>query len=134
MDKFNPKLVICLFGIFLFFLVPFVSFADDVMPDKQTPTSGLEEIQKNVGSGLMPDNDPVLVIVRVVNYVLTFIGVIFLMMTIYGGFMWMTAAGNEEKVKKGKGLLQTAVIGLVIVILARVFYIFIQDRVKDFTQ
>jgi len=42
----------------------------------------------------------------------------------------MTAAGNEEKVKKGKSILQTAVVGLVIIVLARVIALFVIQRIQ----
>ena len=38
-----------------------------------------------------------------------------LIFVLYGGFTWTTAAGSEEKVKKGKNILQWALIGLVVI-------------------
>jgi len=35
--------------------------------------------------------------------------------SIYGGFNWMTAAGNAEKVEKGKQILVWATIGLIVI-------------------
>ena len=49
---------------------------------------------------------------------LAFLGVIFLILIIYGGFSWMTARGNEQEVTKAQGLIQQAVIGLIIVLMA----------------
>jgi len=40
------------------------------------------------------------------------------MLVIYGGFLWMTARGNEQQVTKAKDLIISAVIGLVIVLAA----------------
>jgi len=138
MKKIFFNLFFCSFFCFYLILFPFVSFAEEggggFFPDKPTPLSGLEEIQKNVGDKYMPSTDPILWIIRVFNYLLTFLGVVFLIMIIYGGYTWMTAGGNEEKVKKGKGILTTAVIGLTIVVLARVFSIFLQDRLRYFTR
>lgn len=79
----------------------------------------------------MPSTNPVLWIVRAFNYFLTFLGVVFLLMIIYSGYTLMTAGGNEEKLKKGKTILQTAIIGLVIVILARIIYIFVENRLAE---
>lgn len=95
------------------------------------PLSALQIIQGQVGNELMPSGDIISMIIRIINYILTFLGVIFILMIIYGGFMWMTAAGNEERVKKGKGILQTAIIGLIIIILSRVLYLFIFDRIQS---
>lgn len=52
----------------------------------------------------------------IIQTVLTFLGVIFLVLIIYGGFMWMTAHGSEDKVSKAKNLITEAIIGLVIVL------------------
>ncbi|MDD4271233.1 MAG: pilin [Patescibacteria group bacterium] len=46
------------------------------------------------------------------------LGIIFLVLIIYAGFLWMTAQGDEEKVTKAKDTITRAVIGLVIIILA----------------
>jgi hypothetical protein len=58
------------------------------------------------------------IIGKVVGSVLALIGVIFLVLMIYGGIMWMTARGNDQQVEKAKSLIGAAVIGLVIVLAA----------------
>ena len=54
---------------------------------------------------------------------------IFLILTIYAGFLWMTARGNEEQVTKAKTILKTTLIGLVIVLasfgIAQFIYIYV---------
>lgn len=54
----------------------------------------------------------------IVGLILSFVGVIFLILTIYAGIMWMTAQGNSAQVEKAKDLLINAVIGLVIITAA----------------
>jgi len=54
----------------------------------------------------------------IVALILSFVGIIFLILTIYAGLMWMTAQGNNAQVEKAKDLLINAVIGLVIVTAA----------------
>ncbi len=58
------------------------------------------------------------VISRVIYTLLSFIGILFFGLVIYGGFTWMTARGNEEKVKKAEGLIMSAIVGLVITLSA----------------
>ncbi len=55
---------------------------------------------------------------KIIRIVLGFLGIIFLILTIIGGFRWMTSGGNEEAVKKAQGSIKTAIIGLVIVLAA----------------
>jgi len=54
----------------------------------------------------------------VIKTALSFVGVIFLCLSIYAGFLWMTAGGEEEAVKKAQTILKQAVIGLIIVVSA----------------
>jgi len=46
-------------------------------------------------------------------------GALFLILMIYGGFTWMTAQGNEEKIAKAKRIIVNAVIGLSIILLSK---------------
>ena len=55
---------------------------------------------------------------KILGMALSFLGVVFLILMIYGGLTWMTARGNEADVTKAKDLLTAAVIGLVIVLAA----------------
>ena len=55
---------------------------------------------------------------NIINIVLGFLGIITVILVLYGGFLWMTAAGNEEKVTQAKQLLMAGVIGLAIIIAA----------------
>lgn len=54
----------------------------------------------------------------IIKTALSFVGTLFLALTVYAGFLWMTASGNEDQVKKATGILKMAVIGLVIVLAA----------------
>lgn len=69
----------------------------------------------------------------IIKSALTFLGVIFLILTIYGGYMWMTAAGNEEQVGRAKKTLTTAVIGLIIVVSAYAISYFVIEKLGEAT-
>ena len=62
--------------------------------------------------------DPSIVATQIVQWILSFVGVIFLVLMIYGGFTWMTAGGNQESIGKAQKTVVAAIIGLVIVISA----------------
>ena len=55
---------------------------------------------------------------RVINYSFGIIGSIFMLMTILGGFFWMTAGGNDEKVGKAKGFIMNGINGIIVIFLA----------------
>lgn len=52
---------------------------------------------------------------RIIKSVLGVVGVIALIVIIYGGFEMLTSAGNEERVKRGREALLWAVIGIAII-------------------
>lgn len=57
-------------------------------------------------------------VLLVLRMLLTFAGVVAVVLIIVGGFQYMTAGGNDEQAEKGKKALTNAIIGLVIVMLA----------------
>lgn len=60
-----------------------------------------------------------------VQALLGLVGILFLILTIWGGYQWMTAGGNEERVEKAKKTITQAVTGLVVVLGAWFIYVFI---------
>lgn len=57
-------------------------------------------------------------IVNIVKFLLTFLGLIAVIIILYGGFQWMTSAGNEERVTSARSTLTAGLIGLVIILAA----------------
>lgn len=55
---------------------------------------------------------------RVIKAVLSIVGSLALLMFIYGGFMWMTAQGSSEGVKKGQEIIKWSVAGLLLIFSA----------------
>ena len=50
----------------------------------------------------------------IISVILSLFAVIFVILFIYAGYNYMTAAGKQEKVKIATGTMQSAVIGLII--------------------
>lgn len=64
-------------------------------------------------------NQPLPVIIGgIIRAALGLIGVILVVLIIYAGFLWMTAAGEEEKVTKAKDIIKNCIIGIVIIFAA----------------
>jgi amino acid transporter len=57
-------------------------------------------------------NDPRVIIGNIIRAILGIVGSLALGVFILGGFFWVTSAGNEEKVKKGKDMILWASFGL----------------------
>lgn len=58
------------------------------------------------------------IVAQIILAVLGLLGVIFVVLLTYGGFLWVTSAGEEDKVKKATGLIFNSIIGSLIVIAA----------------
>lgn len=58
------------------------------------------------------------VVGSVVAVGLSMISIVFFILILYAGFNWMIARGNTEAVEKSKGIIEGAVIGLIIVMAA----------------
>lgn len=54
----------------------------------------------------------------IINTLLSLTGVIFICLIVYGGYLWMTAQGHEDQIKKATSVLRAAFIGIIIVVLA----------------
>ncbi len=65
------------------------------------------------------------IIAILVRAVLGLLAIIFLILMIMAGFNWMTAGGDEAKVKKAQDTIKTAIIGLLIVLAAYAITYFI---------
>lgn len=65
----------------------------------------------------------------IIRVLLGFVGVVILILTIYAGFLWMTAAGNEERIGKAKKIIAGAVAGAVIVMGAYAITSFVANVV-----
>lgn len=55
---------------------------------------------------------------KIVQYVLGLAAIVALAFIVYGGFLYITSAGNEDQLKSGKNAVYGAVVGLVVIGLA----------------
>lgn len=58
------------------------------------------------------------IVLTIINFFLTFLGLLAVVMVIYGGFLYVSSAGNEENINKAKKILMYAVIGIVVIIVS----------------
>ena len=66
-----------------------------------------------------------------INVFLGILGMIAVVIVIYGGFKWMTASGNTEQVDEAKKLLIQGVVGFAIIILAYAIVEFVVKGVLE---
>ena len=96
----------------------------------QQPNYGLD-IANTIGLGA---RDPRLIATAIVRTLLGFLGLIAVILILVGGFRWMTAAGNQEKVDTAKKTLTAGIIGLIIIVAAFAITNFVITSLVNVTQ
>ncbi|OGD82886.1 hypothetical protein A2165_00380 [Candidatus Curtissbacteria bacterium RBG_13_40_7] len=97
-------LMIIIFNIFL----PFHSIMAIT-----TINPGFDVIEKPLG---MSTKDVRIILADLIHQAMGFLGIVFVVMILYGGFAWMISMGDEEKVKAAKNTIVSSVIGIILVI------------------
>lgn len=72
-------------------------------------------------------------IMLVINIIMGFLGLIAVIIILAGGFKWMTAGGNEEKVAEAKKLIIAGIVGMAIVIGAYAIASFVVQSLVNVT-
>jgi len=70
-------------------------------------------------------------IINILNLALGLLALIAVIMVIIGGFTWMTAGGNEEKVDKAKKIISSAVVGMIIILLSWALVTFVTGTTSN---
>ncbi|MEK7637289.1 MAG: hypothetical protein AAB402_02785 [Patescibacteria group bacterium] len=96
-----------------------------------TTSFSVESIGGSIGLG---NADLKQTVINILNLALGLLALVAVVMIIVGGFTWLTASGNEEKVDKAKKIISAAVIGLIIVLLAWAVVIFVARTTANVTQ
>jgi len=131
MKTFKYSLIIFIISALLVIVIPSV-FAED----------GVSNVLQNlVGTGSpaygtdnLGDNGISLIVGQIIQTVLSYLGVIFVILIIWSGFQWMTAGGNAETITKAKQRIINATIGLAIALTAYIITHFIISQLLDITE
>jgi hypothetical protein len=120
-------LVISLFLIIAFTKTTQASGGDVLGSLIMTGGSGTYDV------GKYEDTDIAVYIGNIIQYILGFLGVIFLVLLIYSGFLWMTARGESDAVSTSKDILTNAIIGLIIVLMSYVVTSYVISKLASTT-
>ena len=71
---------------------------------------------------------------QLIRVLLGFLGVVEVVIILLGGFKWMTASGNDEKVAEAKRLIIAGIIGLAIILSAFAIASFVISSIVSATQ
>lgn len=123
-SKFKILKIIIFSGLIVWLSCQFVqpALAVDIWSDPFSQSSVGFESFNDIELG---KKDPRAIIANVVQVGLGFLGVLAVVLLIYGGFLWMTANGDAAKVETAKKIIRNAVIGLLIILAAFAIAIYV---------
>ncbi|MBT3538602.1 hypothetical protein HOF40_03415 [Candidatus Parcubacteria bacterium] len=122
MIKYTLTLLIAAFAL-SFLFAPTPSLGIDLGGDMIKQAGEKAGYDKNTDEFSLSEN-----IGRVVNIILSITGVLFTVLMVYGGYLWMTARGKDEQIEKAKSVITAAIIGIIITLGAYSISAFIVPR------
>ncbi|MBI1908155.1 hypothetical protein HYS28_01915 [Candidatus Uhrbacteria bacterium] len=96
--------------------------AEDILDEDFGDTAGLGQADLKTTIG------------QLIRVLLGFLGVVAVVIILLGGFKWMTAGGNDEKVAEAKRLIIAGIIGLAIILSAFAIASFVISSIIGATQ
>jgi hypothetical protein len=118
MNKQRKKLVsLLIFLVFsLFFVLSFQVLAQQFVSS---------EFEQTVNLPKGPPGGLPAIIARIIRVALGFLGIVAVVVILYGGFIWMTSGGDEDKIRRAKKTLINGTIGLGLILGAFIIVQFI---------
>lgn len=95
--------------------------------------TGLETTAGPQGAGIKGEDKLPVVIGKIIRFALGMVGVVFLVIMIYGGFLYLTAGGNKDQVGKAVDYIKNGAIGLVIIFASYAITNFVVGSILDST-
>ena len=73
------------------------------------------------------------IVAGIVNAVMAASGIVFLILIVYGGLLYMIAGGQEDSIKKAKRILTSGIIGLIIITASYAISFYILEKLATAT-
>lgn len=104
-------------ALFIIFCVVSFLLIQPVFAYKTIDSAGVELTKTTAPTGLSTANIQTTT-GTLIKGALTLVGTVFFALMFYGGFTWMTARGEEDKITKAKETIVAAAIGIAIILAA----------------
>lgn len=122
----SKKILIGFLSLALLFAI---AFAPKMVGAQSNDIFGIN-YGKDTGLG---QTDPRQTVALIIRIFMGFLGTISIVIILMGGFKWMTAAGNDEKVSEAKKLIAAGIIGLIIILSAFAITNFVLTQLVNVT-
>ncbi len=104
-------------GLLLLFIFSSVFFTVPVFAYKTIESSG-KSLNSTVEPTGLSTSDLQTTTGSFIKGALTVVGTVFFGLMVYGGFLWMTARGEEDQITRSKETIIAAIIGLAVILAA----------------
>ncbi|OIO19297.1 MAG: hypothetical protein AUJ37_03150 [Candidatus Magasanikbacteria bacterium CG1_02_41_34] len=127
LSQYRTTLMLAAAVLMSFAFLPSMASANGVSPLAASSSFGLgqNDPAASLGLGTTALDDAV---VGLINVMLGFLGLIAVVIILIGGFRWMTAGGNEDKVGQARKTIFAGIIGLAIILFAWGITIFVVQQ------
>ncbi len=125
MNKKNIKLLI----LFCLLLISGFILSQNVLAWDKSASQYLDKIASHKDIKIKTNVTMAVMVGRIINGILGFLGVLFLIIILYAGFTWMNAGGNEEDVTQARSLIKWSIIGIIIIIGAYAISFYVVDQI-----
>jgi hypothetical protein len=98
--------------------------------------AGAVSLETGIGYGAsigLGSKDIRITIASILNVAMGLLGMIAVIIILLGGFKWMTAMGNDDKVKEARKLIVSGVIGLIIILTSYALATFVISSILNAT-
>lgn len=102
-----------------------------VLPVHASALSSLQNTGNIAYQGAPPATNLAATIAGIIVTVLGLLGVVFFLLLMYAGFLYLTAAGEEDKVKKAKNTIVSAIIGMIIILASYAIATFVEGSLTN---
>jgi len=129
MKKVNIFVVFIVSSAIIFFSAPAFAYISSPSGPLSSMIDQLNPIGEVYGQeDIFGGNTQLMLVGRiaaVIKIALSLLGIIFVVLLVYAGYLWMTARGNEEQVENAQKTLRAAFIGLLIIMASYAFTAFL---------
>ena len=112
--KNKIKHLFILLCLIVILILPYFVFAETAPLDSLKTVGGFSdyaEIDDNIDGNNLASYAG-----KIVQAFFSLLGIIFLVLMLYSGYSWMTAAGDQGKVERAQNTIRRAIIGIIITI------------------
>jgi hypothetical protein len=125
----NIRMLLAALGVSLLIVMPAVSVAAENVFDDICAQPGASDSAVCEPDGGDPITGPDGIIARVTNVLAVIAGILAVVIIIWGGFTYVTSAGDANKATNARNMIIYAAIGLVVIVLAQTLIIFILNSI-----